>query len=238
MLMRGQAAQPIPPGYRGVQTRVPGIFVTPVANAPFSATVQIISHTHMPDGSEHVVTTMNHIARASSGIIYNERRSLVPAGFQGTPRLLSAHVYDPSSRQSLFIDPALHLARAMTLRAPESTPADSLPPQQQPKLPGVTETELGTQALNGLELQGIRKQRTVAAEMSGTGKPVVITDDYWYSPELSIYMTIRHDDPRTGEQLIVVADVDRHEPPSETFVVPPEYKVVDETTPESPRARQ
>jgi hypothetical protein len=74
--------------------------------------------------------------------------------------------------------------------------------------------------------------------MSGTGKPIVITDDYWYSSELAIYMTIRHDDPRTGEQLVMVTNVERHEPSAETFVVPPEYKVVDETTDNSPRARQ
>lgn len=238
ILARAQASDLMPPGYRGVQTHVPGIFVTPIPNAPFSATVQIISHTRMPDGSDHVVTTINHIARASSGIIYNERRRLVPTGFQGTPRLLSAHIYDPSNRQSIFVDPSLHLARAMTLRAPERTPSEALPPQQQPKLPGITETDLGTQSLSGLDLHGIRKQRTIPAEMSGTGKPVVITDDYWYSPDLAIYMTIRHDDPRTGEQLIVVTDVDRHDPPNQTFVVPPEYKLVDETTPDSPRARQ
>jgi hypothetical protein len=74
--------------------------------------------------------------------------------------------------------------------------------------------------------------------MSGTGKPVVITDDYWYSPDLAIYMTIRHDDPRTGEQLVAVTHVERHEPSVETFVVPAEYKIVDETTDNSPRARQ
>jgi hypothetical protein len=152
--------------------------------------------------------------------------------------LLSAHIYDPSSRQSIMINPGLHLAREVTLRAPEPTPTASLPPQQQPKLPGVTETDLGSQQMNGLELKGIRKQRTIPADMSGTGKPVVITDDYWYSPELAIYMTIRHDDPRTGEQLVAVTHVERHEPSAETFVVPPEYKVVDETTDNSPRARK
>jgi hypothetical protein len=92
--------------------------------------------------------------------------------------------------------------------------------------------------MNGMELQGIRKQRTIPAEMSGTGKPVVITDDYWYSPDLAIYMTIRHDDPRTGEQLVVVTHVQRTEPSAETFVVPPEYKLVDETTDNAPRARR
>jgi hypothetical protein len=192
----------------------------------------------MPDGSEHVVTTTNHIARASSGRIYNERRALRPAGLQGTPRLLSAHIYDPSSRQSIMINPDLHLAREVTLRAPEPTPTASLPPQQQPKMLGITETDLGLQQMNGLELHGIRKQHSIPAELSGTGKPIVITDDYWYSPELAIYMTIRHDDPRTGEQLVAVTNVERHEPSAETFIVSPEYKVVDETTDNSPRARQ
>jgi hypothetical protein len=230
--------QLMPRDYRGVQTNIGGIFVTPVSNFPFTADVEIVSHIKTADGDEHVVTTTNHIARTSSGRIYNERRMFMPAGFKGTPRLLSAHIYDPSSRQSIMINPDLHLAREVTLRAPEPTPTASLPPQQQPKLPGVTETDLGSQQMNGLELHGIRKQRTIPVEMSGTGKPIVITDDYWYSPELAIYMTIRHNDPRTGEQLVAVTNVERHEPSAETFVVPPEYKVVDETTPESPRARQ
>lgn len=231
-------SQLMPPNYRGVETRIAGIFVTPIPNAPFSAEVEIVSHVQLPDGSDHVVMTTNHIARASSGIIYNERRMLVPTGFKGTPRLLQSHIYDPSSRQNIFVDPALHLAREMTLRAPLAAPRALLPPQQQSRVPGVTETDLGTQQLDGVELRGTRKQRTIPAEMSGTGKPVVITDDYWYSPDLAIYMTIRHDDPRTGQQLVAVTHVERTEPPAETFIVPPEYKVVDETTENTPRARQ
>lgn len=231
-------SQLMPRDYPGVGTMVGGIFVTPVPNFPFSADVEIISHIKLENGSEHIVTTTDHIARASSGIIYNERRRLMPAGFKGTAPLLSALIYDPSSRQSIMLNPNLHLAREVTLRAPQQTPNMALPPQQQPKLPGVTESDLGTQMLSGLELHGIRKQRTIPADSSGTGKLVVITDDYWYSPDLAIYMTIRHDDPRTGEQLVAVTNVDRHEPSAETFLVPADYKVVDETTPEAPRARQ
>jgi hypothetical protein len=232
------SGQLMPRDYRGVETVIGGIFVTPVPNAPFSADVEVVSHMQATDGTEHVVTTKEHIARQSSGRIYNERRGFVPIGFKGTPRLLGFLIYDPSSRLSIRVNPMEHLAREVTLRAPLPTPQASLAPQQQHKLPGVTETDLGSQQMNGLELQGIRKQRTIPAEISGTGKPVVITDDYWYSPELAIYMTIRHDDPRSGEQLVAVTNVDRHEPQAETFVVPPEYKLVDETTDNSPRARQ
>ena len=64
---------PMPRSYPGVQTRVPGIFVTPVPNAPFTAKVDIISHEILPDGTVNIRTTVNQVARSSSGRIYNEQ---------------------------------------------------------------------------------------------------------------------------------------------------------------------
>jgi hypothetical protein len=89
-----QNQQQMPRDYRGVQTIIPGIFVTPVPNAPFSATVDILSHENLPDGSVNTSTTIAHIARSSSGRIYNERRQIVPTNYNGEPPLLSAHIYD------------------------------------------------------------------------------------------------------------------------------------------------
>lgn len=230
--------QRLPPGYRGVQQAVPGIFLTPVPNAPFSADVEIVSHEKLPDGTEHITTARNHLARSSSGRIYQERHPMAAVELLGKTPVLSEHIYDPNSRQSFMIFPMQHLARLVTLRAPEPIPASALPPSKQPLNPSVTETQLGRQMLQGMELQGIRKERVVPAELSGTGKPVTVTDEYWYSEALSIYMIIRHNDPRTGEQLVAVTKLDREEPPAMQFVVPPDYKVVDETTPESPVAAQ
>jgi hypothetical protein len=225
---------PMPRDYRGVAVHIDGVFVTPVPNAPFVATVQIVSHNKLPDGTEHVVTTTNHIARSSSGRIHNERRMLVPASYKGEPRLLSAHIYDPSTRQNIFTDPMTRIARETILPAPERTPANLLPPGQQRVPPGVTVTSLGTQTQDGVELQGTRKTRILPADASGTGQPVTITDDYWYSPDLSIYLIIRHDDPRTGEQIVAVSHIERIEPPAELLSVPDGYKLVDETPPPPP----
>lgn len=223
--------QPMPRDYRGPQVHVDGIWVTPVPNAPFTATVQIVSHNKLPDGTEHIVKTDNHIARSSSGRIRNERRLLVPQSFTGEPRLLSAHIYDPSSRLNIFTDPATRLARESVLPAPLRTPSAALPPAQQRTAPGVTQTPLGDQILDGVQLTGTRKSRIIPAERSGTGQPVTITDDYWYSPELAIYLIIRHDDPRTGEQLVAVTQIERAEPPADLLAVPEDYKIVDETPP-------
>ena len=213
--------------YRGPSIRIPGIFLTPVPNAPFSASVKIVSHEKLSDGTEHVVMTMNHIARASSGVIYNERRSLVPVTFTGEPRLLEGHIYDPSSRRSIFLDPYTRLARETTLAHPAmTTPGPSEPG---PVVPGTVESDLGEQVMSGMTLHGLRRERTIGADRSGTGKALLVTDDYWYSPALSVYLIIRHDDPRTGEQLVAVSEINRAEPDATTFRVPDDYKVVDET---------
>lgn len=221
-------ARPTPRDYRGVQVRVDGIFVTPIPNAPFTAKLEIVSHERLQDGSEHVVKTSNHIARGNSGRIYNERRMLVPASYQAEPRLLSAHIYDPETRISVFLDPMTRLARQQVLPQPSNQSGKA---HRVPTMPGMVETDLGSQVLDGVVLRGLRKSRTLPAEMSGTGKPLVIVDEYWYSTDLGIDMIIRHEDPRTGEQMVAVTEVKRGEPDASIFQVPANYKLVDETPP-------
>ena len=226
----GQSAPaPTPQDYRGIQVHVPGVFVTPVPNAPFTAMVDIVSHQLLSDGTTQVRTTVNQIARQSSGRIYNERRRLVPIGFEGMPALTSAHIYDPNSRLSIYIEPATHLAREQILKQPLAAPANTVPNAKSPPNPLYKEEDLGTQPLGQLTLRGTRKTRTIPHQASDTGKDVVIVDEYWYSPDLSIYMIIKHNDPRTGEQIIAVSAVRRGEPDAALFTIPANYKLVDET---------
>lgn len=234
---------PMPPDYPGMQIHIPGVYVTPVPYAPFSADVQIITHQKLPDGTETIRMTINHIARDSSGRIYNESRRLVPSTFKGEPMLTSAHIFDPTTRHSIFYNPQLRLARDMVLQPTEATrqmpPHAPLPTFGNPAQaassaganPRLTDTDLGEQIIDGTALHGTEKQRTIDASLSGTGKPVTITDQYWYSPDLSVYLIVKHDDPRTGEQIVAVTHIDRQEPQAERFQVPPGYKVVDETPP-------
>ena len=221
------------PDYPGVMTRVAGIWLPPVPNEPFTATVDIVTHEKLPDGSERIRTTTNHIARSSSGRIYNERRLLVPTSFTGLPRLLSAHTYDPSSRLSVVMDPMSHLARETILSRPAPAIAGHAPIKINPNPgPGRTEEDLGTQVFQGYTLQGIRKTRAIAANVSDTSKPLVIADEYWFSPDLTTYFIIKHNDPRTGEQIITLSNIQRAEPDASIFAIPSGFKVVDETPPQ------
>jgi hypothetical protein len=226
----GQAAGSarMPPDYGGVNVRIAGVFVTPVPNAPFSATVDIVSKQKLPDGSLNVRTTVAHIARDSAGRIYNERRALVSAAFRGEPTLLSAHIYDPTTHLNTFLDPFSHLARQSVFVQARQTAA--IDPTLGPHAGGMLtkQEELGEQTIGNTLLRGIKKVWTVPATMSGTGAAVEIVDQYWYSPDLSVYLIVQHDDPRTGEQIVAVKDVNRAEPDTSVFAVPARYRIVDE----------
>ena len=225
-----QSQQQMPRDYPGVRVRIPGIFVTPVSGAPFSATVDIVSQEKLPDGTTNTRTSTAHIARQSTGRIYNEARALVPPTYKGDPPLLSSLVYDPTTRLSIFLNPYTHLAHESVLQRPPAPPPNSVPPRPgNVPNPFLKEEELGTQYVGTVLLRGIRKSRTVPADQSGTEQQIVIVDEYWYSSDLSIYMIIKHNDPRTGEQIVAVSNITRQEPDPAQFNVPAKYRVVDET---------
>ncbi|MGI4756069.1 MAG: hypothetical protein ACRYGF_04380 [Janthinobacterium lividum] len=218
-------AATIPPQYAGVQTRVGGVFVTPIPNIPFSAMVQISSTRLLPDGSSEMRKTENRIARNSQGVIYNEMRRMMPVAFQGMPPLTSSHVYDPGSGVSTFWEPTSNVARSTVL-----------PPQQMRErkpftlpLAGAVDTDLGESTMSGVGVHGLRRTFHIDATQGGTLKPLVVTDEYWYSEDLHLVMLQKHDDSRTGEQIVVVTAVQRTEPDAKQFAVPEGYRIVDLT---------
>jgi len=216
-----------PPPYRGVLVRMSGVFVTPVPGVPLTAVVELESTQVLPDGSTNEKKTINHIARDLQGRIYNERRQWMNPAIAGAPKLLSFHIYDPLTGLNAFVDPATHLAKQMPrvgIAADEETKT-----AVSARNAVVTEEDLGTQSMENVSVHGTRRSTTVPAVASGTGKPVVVTDETWYSDELRLNMLVKHDDPRTGQQTVTVTRVNRNEPNPTMFQIPAGYKVVDET---------
>jgi hypothetical protein len=219
-----------PPAYRGVETHVDGVFVTPVANVPLTAVVDVQSTQVLDDGSSVSKKTFDNIARDSQGRIYNERRTMIAANSNATPELISFHIFDPTTRLNTFLNPDTHLAHQALL-----APRTSFPPpygtgaNANVDRPGFQQQDLGTESMENVAVHGVRKSRTIPAASSGTGKPVGVVDEYWYSDELRLNMLVKHDDPRTGQQTVTITHVDRSEPPASTFEIPSDYKIVDET---------
>ncbi len=220
----------VPPQYAGVQTRVGGVFVTPVPNIPFSATVQISSTRILPDGSSEMRKTENNIARNSRGVVYNEMRRMMPVAFTGTYPLTSSHVYDPGTRLSTVWEPNSNVARSTTLPVQQMRERKPFTIQ----VTGAVDTDLGESAMSGVSVHGLRRAFTVQAVQGGTLKPIIVTDVYWYSEDLHLIMLQKHDDPRTGEQIVAITGVQRAEPDEKRFTPPQGYRIVDLTPDRAP----
>jgi hypothetical protein len=234
-LTLAQDAGPHPPPYRGVTTLVGGVFVTPVPGTPFSAVVQIESTQFLPDGTSARRKSIANIARDSQGRIYNERRAFLPSSVTGTPEVLSSHIFDPETRLSTFLNPFSHLARQQTLperpaEAPTAAPASRLTTDGTGN-PFFKQEDLGTDTMENLTVHGMRETRTIPAAVTGTGKNMVVISEYWYSDELHMNMLTKHNDPRTGIQVVTITQVNRSEPEPALFQVPQGYKIVDENPP-------
>jgi hypothetical protein len=161
---------------------------------------------------------------------------MVTESFAGTPPLVSTHIYDPVTRLNTMLNPAQRMARQSKLNGPVPNyeQAPSLPsaiPVDRNGAPLWTREDLGTQVMEDVTVHGRRITRNVSATASGTGQPVVVIDEYWYSDDLHLNMLIKHNDPRTGEQTLTVTQVKRSEPDPLLFTVPSDYKVVEETPP-------
>jgi hypothetical protein len=196
---------------------------------PLTAVVELQSAQILADGSTNVKKTINNIARDLQGRIYNERRQWMNPAIAGTPKLLSFHIYDPLTGFNAFVSPTTHIARQMP-RSVASVDAEiKTGTAASARNSVVTEEDLGTQSMENVSVHGARRSTTVPAAASGTGKPVVVTDESWYSEELHLNLLVKHDDPRTGQQTVMVTHVDRNEPNPTMFQIPAGYKVVDET---------
>ncbi|MFZ0663576.1 MAG: hypothetical protein WAM66_12845 [Acidobacteriaceae bacterium] len=210
--------------------RAPGIFVTPIPNAPFTGTVLVQRSFIQHNGTFSVFKSMRVIARDSHGRIHNEARELVPLSSTVTPQVLRIHLYDPQTRVSTMLYPQQRMFRTgMVSHPPETEPpglqyaspaGSNLPLSQYTK-----EEDLGTHEMDGLQVHGVRETQKIPAA-GGTGKAVVVTDEYWYSDYLHINVVIKHIDPRAGSRIETVTQISQDEPDPSLFAIPAGYKQV------------
>jgi hypothetical protein len=99
-------------------------------------------------------------------------------------------------------------------------------PDSREKAP--TSENLGDQTIDGIHVTGTRMTHTIPAGKMGNEKPITVTSERWYSPELKATVTTKHDDPWAGELKTELKNVSASEPDASLFAVPADYKVVDD----------
>jgi hypothetical protein len=112
--------------------------------------------------------------------------------------------------------------RMHALRSAPPLPALTLP--LLPRGKGDTKV-LGTREFDGVKAEGTMTTHTIAAGAIGNERPIVVTSERWFSPELHIVVYAKSSDPRVGETVYRLTNVKRAEPPADLFKVPADYRV-------------
>ncbi len=85
--------------------------------------------------------------------------------------------------------------------------------------------DLGEEKIEGVVARGERDTTKIPAGAIGNEKPITITSERWFSPELGIEVKALRSDPRYGETRISVSHVSETEPDHALFQVPSDYKL-------------
>ena len=90
-----------------------------------------------------------------------------------------------------------------------------------------TTRDLGTREIEGVKAEGKLRSYEIPAGEVGNTRPIVITDETWYSPELQVTVYSKHSDPRSGDRIYRLDNIRRAEPPADLFTAPAGYDIKD-----------
>jgi len=206
-----------------------------VKGAPYSATAVTESTQTLSNGARITHKTTASIYRDSEG---RTRREMTldrvgPFATADEPTQL-IFINDPVAGVHYILDQRSHTARKMAAPPDDRTPrrppseraSEKSPERAHGKAPGESKTEsLGKQAIEGVEAEGVRSVITIPEGRIGNDRPIEIVSERWDSSELQTVVLSKHNDPRFGETVYRLTNINRAEPAQALFEVPADYKV-------------
>lgn len=88
--------------------------------------------------------------------------------------------------------------------------------------------DLGTQTVEGVSAVGTKTTITIPAGQIGNERAIEIVDERWFSSDLQTMVMTRHSDPRSGESVYRLTNINRAEPDHSLFEVPADYTLRDD----------
>ena len=195
-----------------------------VTGAPFSADATDRATQTLADGNTIDHTITGHIARDSQGRTYVQHTINGGPLAQNGPVTIT-FISDPVSGYSYELNPNTKVAMRRALKPPRESGAAATP--KPPASADRVETDLGTQTINGLTVQGKSVTHTIPAGEMGNAKPIVSTSETWISADLQIPVMAKHSDPRFGSSTYTLTNIVRGEPAASLFQVPSDYTIQD-----------
>lgn len=206
-------------------------YTSSTTGRPYSADVVNESNRVLADGNRIHTETHGKVFRDSEGRMRNENEYI------GGVKKTNITIFDPVARIRITLDPRNKTASVHHFPAPAFSAADPVvthrPPAEVPRPPegstGPTSTseDLGSKEIEGIVAFGTRSVQTFEAGRVGNEMPFTAVHEWWVSRELGISLLTVTEDPRFGQSTMRLINIQRGEPDSELFQVPPDYTVTD-----------
>ena len=117
-------------------------------------------------------------------------------------------------------------AGTQTNAQPALAPASlDIPLRMAKRLENIKKESLGTQMMEGVNAEGTRNTSTIETGAIGNDRPIESTTERWYSQDLKTNIMTRRNDPRTGEEIVKLTNIQRGEQSPVLFELPPGYTV-------------
>ncbi len=203
-----------------------------VTGAPLTAVVVVTRDTTLADGNKIHNESQVKVYRDSQGRIRREMGVDLVTPATGNVKRNVVMIMDPVTGKRYMLNPDNKTARAMPMRGPRqhgtegSADASTAAGGRGTAQAGALKKEdLGTKTVNGLQAEGVRVTRTIAAGSIGNDKPIDVVTERWYSPDLQIAIMTIHSDPMMGTVTTKLTNVTRGDPDASLFQVPSDYTV-------------
>jgi len=209
-----------------------------VTGAPYTATAVIESTQTLADGNHFVNHSTVQLARDSKG---RERReeTISKVGELQVTGTAVVFIHDPVAQLDYVLDPTHHTFKTAkasqtasppgSLHLPDSNGTAVRPERPPSQRRQVIRESLGTQVMEGLNVEGTRVTSTIPAGLFGNERAFSVSVETWYCPDLHIVVLRKRSDPRNGDTVYRLTDIRRVQPDAALFQVPSDYKSISET---------
>ncbi|HXE06398.1 MAG TPA: hypothetical protein VN612_00790 [Acidobacteriaceae bacterium] len=206
-----------------IHTRIEGISIPSIPNAPFTAKVQVTWERPLVGGGSVSRKYYTSVARDAEGRVRRESRDFIPSSSSANPPLRSFSIYDPVASTRTTCTIATMSCMVADLRTP-------LPPPAGPAIvhrKGPAPESLGQQTMSDLPVTGTRVTTNSTVGSGGNNRILISHKEEWYSPDLQMDLSVVRNDPQLGQIDMTVTDLVRGTPDPSCFTVPPGFAVVD-----------
>lgn len=207
-----------------------------VTGAPYSATESTESTQVLADGNRIVHKQSGLVARDGQGRTRREETmgAMGPVQVEGAKMVM---IHDPVAKAMYMLNPDKQTANVMKN---SGGPPNMRMMEMHRKMAGalvehraesgsVKTESLGKQEIEGVVAEGTRVTRTIPAGAIGNEQPIQITVETWTSPDLQAVVLQKRSDPRFGETVFRLTNINRSEPDPALFQVPANFKVEQHT---------